>query len=63
MFQKKFAYIIILGAIVLLIINIYELDFTNHNISAYGGILTNILLIILMAIIIKNKEENNNNIY
>jgi len=59
MTKKTGAYIIIIAGLILLIINISELDFSNLKNGPFSGIVSNILLILAMIVSIRdlNKKE------
>ncbi|PIB32275.1 hypothetical protein BFP78_10535 [Gaetbulibacter sp. 5U11] len=57
-----FTYFIIIAATVLLIVNIYNLDFNNINNGPFSGIISNILIIIAMILTrrdIKKRDRKN----
>ena len=59
--KLKLAYFLLIASAILLIINIYNLDFMNSQNGNYWGIVSNLLLMIGMIINIrdlKSREEN-----
>ena len=59
--KLKLAYLLLIASAILLIINIYNLDFKNLQNGNYWGIASNLLLMIGIIINIrdlKNREEN-----
>jgi formate hydrogenlyase subunit 3/multisubunit Na+/H+ antiporter MnhD subunit len=59
--KLKLAYFLLIASAILLIINIYNLDFMNLQNGNYWGIVSNLLLMIGMIINIrdlKSREEN-----
>ena len=59
--KLKLAYLLLIASAILLIINIYNLDFKNLQNGNYLGIASNLLLMIGIIINIrdlKNREEN-----
>ncbi|MEM5539723.1 hypothetical protein [Olleya sp. AS48] len=62
MTRFHFTNFIIIAATVLLIINIYDLDFNNIKNGPFSGIVSNLLLIIAMILTrrdIKKRESKN----
>jgi len=62
MTRFHFTNFIILAATVLLIINIYDLDFNNIKNGPFSGIVSNLLIIIAMILTrrdIKKRESKN----
>jgi hypothetical protein len=60
MSKPKLAYFLIIASSILLVVNVYRLDFNNLQNGSYGGIITNLLLIIAMIFNIrdfKNQEK------
>ncbi len=58
--KLKFAYLLIIGSLILLIINVYNLDFDNLKKENYWGIVSNLLLVVGMTLTIKgikNREK------
>ena len=60
MTKKTGAYIVMIAGIILLIINISELDFSNLKNGPFSGIVSNLLLILAMIISVRdlNKKES-----
>lgn len=60
MTKKTGAYIVMIVGLILLIINISELDFSNLKNGPFSGIVSNVLLILAMIISLRdlNKKEN-----
>ncbi|MDB4178576.1 hypothetical protein N9759_01060 [Flavobacteriaceae bacterium] len=57
--KNNFIYFIIIASIVLMIYNIYELDFNNIKKGPFAGIVSNVLLILAMLVTIRDiKKEN-----
>jgi hypothetical protein len=59
--KLKLAYFLLIASAILLVINIYNLDFQNLRNGNYWGIVSNLLLMIGMIINIrdlKNRKEN-----
>jgi hypothetical protein len=59
--KLKLAYLLLIVSIILLVINIYNLDFKNLQNGNYWGIVSNLLLMIGMIINIRdlnNRKEN-----
>ena len=59
MTKKTGAYIVMIAGLILLIINIYELDFSNLKNVPFSGIALNVLLIlaIIISVINLNRKE------
>lgn len=57
MYKLKLAYFLLAGSTLLLIINIYNLDFNDLKNGNYFGIISNILLILGMIINIKDLKK------
>ena len=60
MTRKTVAYIVMMAGMILLIINISELDFSNFINRPLAGIVSNVLLILAMIICVRdlNKKES-----
>jgi hypothetical protein len=59
--KLKLAYLLLIASAILLVINIYGLDFKNLQNGNYSGIISNLLLMFGMIINIKDlkkREEN-----
>jgi len=56
-----FIYFIIIASIVLMIYNIFELDFDNLEKGPFAGIVSNILLILAMLFTIRDVKKKENN--
>jgi hypothetical protein len=52
--KKTGAYIVMIAGLILLIINIYELDFSNLKNVPFSGIALNVLLILAIIISVRN---------
>ncbi len=61
MTKKTGAYILMLVGLILLILNITELDFSNLQKESFFGIISNVLLILAMIVSVRdlNKKEEN----
>lgn len=61
MTRKTGAYIVMIVGMILLIINISELNFSNLKNGSFSGIVSNVLLILAMIISVRdlNKKEIN----
>jgi hypothetical protein len=57
MSKLKLAYFLLVGSTLMLIINIYNLDFNDLKNGNYFGIISNILLILGMIINIKDLKK------
>lgn len=57
MSKLKLAYFLLAGSTILLIINIYNLDFNDLKNGNYFGIISNILLILGMILNIKDLKK------
>lgn len=57
MYKLKLAYFLLAGSTLMLIINIYNLDFNDLKNGNYFGIISNILLILGMIINIKDLKK------
>lgn len=54
----RWIYFILIGSIILLLVNIYRLDFNNLKNQTYWGIASNIFVIIAMLLNIKNIKKH-----
>lgn len=54
----KLVYFLTVASLLLLIINIYRLDFNNLKNGNYFGIISNVLLLILFIIKIRELKKN-----
>ena len=54
MTKKTGAYIVMIAGLILFIINIYELDFSNLKNVPFSGIALNVLLILAIIISVRN---------
>ena len=61
MTKKTGAYLLMAAGLILLILNITELDFSNLQKESFVGIISNVLLILAMIISVRdlNKKEEN----
>jgi hypothetical protein len=59
--KQKLAYLLIVGSIILLILNIYNLNFNNLQNGNYWGIVSNLLLIFGMILNIRALKKNEEN--
>jgi hypothetical protein len=57
MYKLKLAYFLLAGSTLMLIINIYNLDFNDLKNGNYFGIISNILLILGMILNIKDLKK------
>lgn len=57
MTKKTGAYIVMIAGVILLILNISDLDFSNLKKGPFSGIISNILLILAMVISIKDLNK------
>jgi hypothetical protein len=57
MTKKTGAYIVLIAGLILLIINISELDFSNLTNGPFYGIISNVLLILAMIISIRELNK------
>jgi hypothetical protein len=55
--KEILSYLVILGSIILLILNLIDFDFKNLNNNNYSGILSNILLFIAMILNISSNKK------
>ena len=55
------AYLVLIAGLILLIINIYQMDFSNIRNGPFLGIISNILLILAMVVSIKDLKKKENN--
>ena len=53
----NFAYLILIAGLILLILNIFNLDFENFKQGPFFGIISNILLIIFMIVNIRDLKK------
>lgn len=56
--KLKFAYLLLIIGSVLLVVNIYNLDFNQLKNENYWGIISNLLLIIGMIVTIRDVKKN-----
>lgn len=56
--KLKFAYLLLIIGSVLLVVNIYNLDFNQLKNENYWGIVSNLLLIIGMIVTIRDVKKN-----
>ena len=54
----RWIYLVLIGSIILLVVNIYRLDFNNLKNQTYWGIASNIFVIIAMFLNIKNIKKH-----
>ena len=55
--KQKLAYLLLVASLILLIINIYSLDFDNLRNGNYWGIVSNLLLMFGMIINIRDLKK------
>ena len=51
------AYLVLIAGLILLIFNIYQLDFSNIRNGLFSGIISNVLLILAMVVSIKDLKK------
>lgn len=54
----RWIYLVLIGSIILLVVNIYRLDFYNLKNQNYWGIASNLFVIIAMLLNIKNIKKH-----
>ena len=54
----RWIYLVLVGSIILLVVNIYRLDFYNLKNQIYWGIASNLFVIIAMLLNIKNIKKH-----
>lgn len=57
MIKIKLAYLLLLASVILLIVNIFSLDFNNLLNGNYWGIISNLLLMVGMLLNIRNLKK------
>ena len=58
MLKKIVSYIIVIVSLILLVLNIYKLDFDNLNSGSYNGIISNTLLLTIGIYLIFSSKNN-----
>ena len=54
----RWIYFVLIGSVILLVVNIYRLDFNNLKNQNYWGIASNLFVIIAMLLNIKNIKKH-----
>ena len=55
--KLKLAYLVLVASVILLVINVYNLDFENLSSGNYWGIISNLLLMVAMILNINELKK------